>query len=97
MTIDPTPLDCDVMVHRHCEERAPPCKAQIESGSYVTMSRKKVVKNLEDLDELTQFLLEKVREMIYSYKMNYFMRAALMGGEEDTIVTVSICFSSLFV
>ena len=51
------------MVHRHCEERAPPCKAQIESGSYVTMSRKKVVKNLEDLDELTQFLLEKVREI----------------------------------
>ena len=72
------------MVHRHCEERAPPCKAQIESGSYVTMSRKKVVKNLEDLDELTQFLLEKVREMIYSYKMNDFLRAALMGGEEDT-------------
>ena len=88
------------MVHRHCEERAPPCKAQIESGSYVTMSRKKVVKNLEDLDELTQFLLEKVREMIYSH--NYFMRAALMGGEEDTKVTVvmvvmSICFSGLFV
>ena len=38
----------------------------------MTMSRKKVVKNLEDLDELTQFLLEKVREMIYSYKMNDF-------------------------
>ena len=65
----------------------------------MTMSRKKVVKNLEDLDELTQFL-EKVREMIYSH--NYFMRAALMGGEEDTKVTVgmvvmSICFSGLFV
>ena len=90
------------MVHRHCEERAPPCKTQIESGSYVTMSKKKVVKNLEDLDELTQFLLEKVREMIYSHKMNYFMRAALMGGEEDTKVTVgmvviSIWFSGLFV
>ena len=90
------------MVHRHGEERVPPCKTQIESGSYVTMSRKKVVKNLEDLDELTQFLLEKVRETIYSHKMNYFMRAALMGGEEDTKVTVgmvimSICFSVLFV
>ena len=75
----------------------PPCKAQIESGSYVTMSRKKVVKNLEDLDELTQFLLEKVREMIYSYMVNEFLRAVLMEEEDDTIVTVSICFSSLFV
>ena len=63
----------------------------------MTMSRKKVVKNLEDLDELTQFLLEKVREMIYSYMVNKFLRAALMEEEDDTIVTVSICFSSLFV
>ena len=63
----------------------------------MTMSRKKVVKNLEDLDELTQFLLEKVREMIYSHEMNDFLRAALMEEEDDTIVTVSICFSSLFV
>ena len=47
-------------IHRHCEDRAPPCKAQIESGYYVTMSRKKVVQKLEDLDELGQFLLEKV-------------------------------------
>lgn len=53
------------MIHRHCEERAPPCKAQIESGSYVTMSRKKVVKGLEDLDELAQFLLEKVSGMTH--------------------------------
>ena len=85
----PPHSDCDVMVHRHCEERAPPCKAQIESGSYVTMSRNKVVKNLEDLDELTQFLLEKVREMIYSHKINSheinrydFMRVALMGRQK---------------
>ena len=64
----------------------------------MTMSRKKVVKNLEDLDELTQFLLEKVREMIYSHnEMNDFLRAALMEEADDTIVTVSICFSSLFV
>ena len=63
----------------------------------MTMSRKKVVKNLEDLDELTQFLLEKVREMIYSYMVNEFLRAALMEEEDDTQVIVSICFSSLFV
>ena len=93
--IDPPTSDCDVMVHRHCEERAPPCKAQIESGSYVTMSRKKVVKNLEDFDELTQFLLEKVREMIYSHMMNDFLRAALMGGEEDTKVTVGMAVISV--
>ena len=52
--------DCYIMVHRHCEDRVPPCKAHIESGSYVTMSRNKVVKKLEDLDNLGQFLLEKV-------------------------------------
>ena len=51
------------MVHRHCEDRVPPCKAHIESGSYVTMSRNKVVKKLEDLDNLGQFLLEKVNYM----------------------------------
>ena len=54
-----SPTDCDVLVHRHCAERLPPCKAQIESGSYVTMSRKKVVQKLEDLDDLGQFLLDK--------------------------------------
>ena len=54
------PTDCYIFVHRHCEERVPPCKAHIESGSYVTMSRNKVVKKLEDLDNLGQFLLEKV-------------------------------------
>ena len=54
------PTDCYIMVHRHCEDRVPPCKAHIESGSYVTMSRNKVVKKLEDLDNLGQFLLEKV-------------------------------------
>ena len=48
------------MIHHHCEDRVPPCKAQIESGSYVTMSRNKVVKKLRDLDSLSQFLLDKV-------------------------------------
>ena len=52
--------DCGIVVHRHCEHRSPPCKAQIESGSYVTMSRKKVVKALDDLDDLAQFLLHKI-------------------------------------
>ena len=52
------------MVHHHCEDRVPPCKAQIESGSYVTMSRNKVVKKLRDLDSLSQFLLDKV---MYSF------------------------------
>lgn len=56
--------DCYIMVHRHCEDRVPPCKAHIESGTYVTMSRNKVVKKLEDLDNLGQFLLEKVRHMV---------------------------------
>ena len=54
------PADCGMVIHRHCEYRTPPCKAQIESGSYVTMSRKKVVKELGDLDDLAQFLLHKV-------------------------------------
>ena len=58
-------VDCYVMVHRHCEDRVPPCKAQIESGSYVTMSRNKVVKRLRDLDSLSQFLLDKV---MYSFR-----------------------------
>lgn len=58
------PTDCYIMVHRHCEDRVPPCKAHIESGSYVTMSRNKVVKKLEDLDNLGQFLLEKVSIII---------------------------------
>lgn len=52
--------DCGVVVHKHCEYRNPPCKAQIESGSYVTMSRKKIVKALDDLDDLAQFLLHKI-------------------------------------
>lgn len=52
------------MVHRHCGDRVPPCKAQIESGSYVTMSRNKVVKKLRDLDSLSQFLLDKVMHFI---------------------------------
>ena len=52
------------MVHHHCEDRVPPCKAQIESGSYVTMSKNKVVKKLRDLDSLSQFLLDKV---MYSF------------------------------
>ena len=56
--------DCYIMVHRHCEDRVPPCKAHIESGSYVTMSRNKVVKKLEDLDNLGQFLLEKVEYLL---------------------------------
>jgi hypothetical protein len=51
---------CGVVVHKHCEYRSPPCKAQIESGSYVTMSRKKIVKALDDLDDLAQFLLHKI-------------------------------------
>ena len=52
--------DCGAVVHKHCEYRSPPCKAQIESGSYVTMSRKKIVKALDDLDDLAQFLLHKI-------------------------------------
>ena len=51
---------CAVVVHKHCENRCPPCKALIESGSYVTMSRKKIVKALDDLDDLAQFLLDKI-------------------------------------
>ncbi|CAI7988975.1 Unconventional myosin-IXa, partial [Geodia barretti] len=51
---------CGVVVHKHCENRCPPCKALIESGSYVTMSRKKIVKALDDLDDLAQFLLDKI-------------------------------------
>ena len=53
------------MVHCHCEDRVPPCKAQIESGNYVTMSRNKVVKKLRDLDSLSQFLLEKVMHSFF--------------------------------
>ncbi len=49
------------MIHRHCDDRVPPCKAKIESGKYVTMSRKKVITKLEDLDDLGRFLLDKVR------------------------------------
>ena len=60
-------VDCDVLVHRHCVDRLSPCKAQIESGSYVTMSRKKVVQKLEDLDDLGQFLLDKVGVNICDY------------------------------
>ena len=52
--------DCGAVVHKHCEYRSPACKAQIESGSYVTMSRKKIVKALDDLDDLAQFLLHKI-------------------------------------
>lgn len=58
-----------MFAHRHCEDRAPPCKAQIESGSYVTMSRKKVVKKVEDLDDLGQFLLDKVCICSHVYRM----------------------------
>lgn len=54
--------DCNIMVHRHCEERAPACKAHIESGSYVTMSRRKIIHKAEDLDNLGRFLLEKVTQ-----------------------------------
>ena len=50
------------MVHRHCEERAPACKAHIESGVYVTMSRRKIIRKAEDLDDLARFLLEKVSD-----------------------------------
>lgn len=53
-------VDCELIVHRHCDDRVPPCKAKIASGSYVTMSRNKVVKKLEDLDDLGRFLLDKV-------------------------------------
>ena len=49
-----------MVVHKHCENRCPPCKALIEYGSYVTMSRKKIVKALDDLDDLAQFLLDKI-------------------------------------
>ena len=49
-----------MVVHKHCENRCPPCKALIESGSYVTMSRKKIVKALDDLDDLAHFLLDKI-------------------------------------
>ena len=52
----------EAMVHRHCRDRAPPCKAHIASGAYVTMSRKKVIKSLDDIDRLGKFLLDKVRE-----------------------------------
>ena len=51
-------------VIRHCVERAPPCKAHIESGSYVTMSRKKIIHKPEDLDDLGRFFLEKVAKFI---------------------------------
>ena len=63
--------DCDLMVHRHCEDRVPPCKAQIESGSYVTMSRKKVVRKAEDLDNLGQFLLEKVGLVLSLFSITF--------------------------
>ena len=41
-------------------DRAPPCKARIASGNYVTMSRKKVIKNLDDIYRLRDFLFDKV-------------------------------------
>ena len=63
MSISLPPIDCGVVVHKHCEYRSPPCKAQIESGSYVTMSRKKIVKALEDLDDLAQFLMDKISQL----------------------------------
>ena len=52
--------NCGAVVHKHCEYRSPLCKAQIESGSYVTMSRKKIVKALDDLDDLAHFRLHKI-------------------------------------
>ena len=41
-------------------DRASACKARIASGEYVTMSRKKVIKSVEDIDRLGRFLLDKV-------------------------------------
>lgn len=61
-------------MHRHCEDRAPPCKAKIASGSYVTMSRKKVVKKLEDLDDLARFLLDKVcSRLVLQYHLRKYI------------------------
>ena len=75
--IVPSFTDCYIMVHRHCEDRVPPCKAHIESGSYVTMSRNKVVKKLEDLDNLGQFLLEKVHIMQFLLTIYIMMTQGL--------------------
>ena len=70
----------EAMVHRHCKDRAPPCKAHIASGAHVTMSRKKVIQSLDDIDRLGKFLLDKVGKG--SSVCRNRMGGRVMGGGE---------------
>ena len=48
---------CGLVVHKHCQDRAPVCEHA--PGQLIRMASEKVVKTLDDLDDLAQFLVEK--------------------------------------
>ncbi len=53
-----TPTGCGLVVHKHCQERAPVC--ELAPGQLVKRTSEQVVKTADDLDDLAQFLVEKV-------------------------------------
>ncbi len=53
-------LACGIVVHKHCQGRVPVCEHPHEPGQLVKMATEKVVSTPDDLDDLSQFLVEKV-------------------------------------
>ena len=52
------PTGCGLIVHKHCQDRTPVC--ELGPGQLVKRTSEKVVKTADDLDDLAQFLVEKV-------------------------------------
>ena len=51
---------CQTYSHHHCVSRVSVCPRVIQEGRRLTVSKRKVISCVEDLDEFDQFLLEKV-------------------------------------
>ena len=71
------PLGCGILVHKHCQDRAPICRDLSKPGQQVTMGTEVVVRQPEELDELAQFLVEKVISLSLSLTLSLSLSLSL--------------------
>lgn len=55
---------CGILIHKHCQNRAPLCNEVLRPGQQVIMATEIVVSDTDELDELARFLVVKVRNNI---------------------------------
>lgn len=56
---------CGILIHKHCQNRAPLCNEVLRPGQQVIMATEIVVSDTDELDELARFLVVKVRNDIH--------------------------------